>query len=450
LGQEAVLSPIGTCVLAHVAATCEARGVANLRAGAEQVAVVVMALSAFIRCLYDAEARPKLQLLFFILPVVMVTTRMTRSLGHDLADSQQRLLEECSAKEAALSSLRSSQAATSRVLQGLCNVVIQVDADFCLQQPTWQVRDLLDGSCSGDPQALEGSSLLDFMATDEAVNRFRLFITNELEQASGRLAGPQQGPASVISVEMKDLQGVPFTARLYHACLGDSSSRSHLLGVCLAQDIAMQRAPPLLNDANLDIPWNEFQATLAQIHHMRPRLQRAAASSSASDSQAENPNTAFCDLSSIAVRFDAGTASFECTRDNVLIGPLRRKSRRVGLLHMLGDADVRAMNRWVVDEVHDQEIASRRGEVRQPAPFPGTLTFKLPKPRLQVMQAERVRLLAHDATRDEEVPVTLWLHGIKMLTRSQALAVLNEEDVDVASESESESDIEHESVSQAG
>jgi len=243
----------------------------------------------------------------------------------------------------------------------------------------------------------------------------------------------EQGPASILSVDMKDSEGVTFTARLYHTCLGAGPAPAHLLGICLAQDPAMRREPPPGNDADFSIPWDRFQATLLQIHQMRPRLQRAA-SSSGSGSQAEE--AAPDDPSSIAVRFDAGTDNFKCTRNNLLSGQLR-KGKLVGILDLLSQADVHDLERWVFREVQDQHLAVHESRAREPATFPRPLTLKLPWSQ-QVLQAVKMWVQYHDRTPNEEVPVTMWLEDIKVLTRSQALAALNEEDVDVASESGSD------------
>jgi len=372
-------------------------------------------------------------MLVFMFPIVWATTRMTRLLGLGMADTQQRLLDECSAKEVALCSLANSQMALSRVLRSLCNVVVQLDADLRLRETTWEVRELFNGCFVGDPQGLEGRSLLDFMATDAAGEQLRSFIASEVERAIGFSPEQEQGPASILAVDMKDSEGVTFTAQLYHTCLGTGPAPAHLLGICLAQDPAMRREPPPGNDTDFSVPWDRFQATLLQIHQMRPGLQRAA-SSSGSGSQAEE--AAPDDSSSIAVRFDAGTDNYKCTRNNLLSGPLR-SGKQVGILDMLSQADVHDLERWVFFEVSRQDRAAHHGRAFEPAIFPRPLTLKLPKTR-QVLQAESMWIRSHDRTPNEEVPVTMWLQDINVLTRSQALAALDEEDVDVASESGSD------------
>jgi len=422
--------PMVIIMLVCVNVLCQIEGVTLQRTGSEGVACVVISLVALARCGYDARARPILGFLTLLLPVAFGVAWFLRSFCGALLEAQ-------GAKEAANRSLADSQDDFARVLNSLCNVVMHVDTDLRLQDPTWQLHDLLMAG-PGNPAELQGRSLLEFMASDAESAKLQSFMSGER----------QQGPASVFSVEMQDLQGARFTVQLHHTLLnGDGRKPLHLLGACLARDPASQREPPPLSNAQIGTPLPRRgevpeAAPLADWQHLVAGLQKAA--SVASDSQVEAAS--LDDPSCIAVRFDAGSLAFDLTRSTVFTG---RAKKKIGLLHMLGQADGLALQRWVKDQVYEYDCAMKRGHPFQPTLFAGKPSFKLLAMRSrQLLQPSRMWLQVHEETDDEEIPLTLWLQGIEILTRSQTLASLNEEGADAVSESSD--DLAHESVSVTG
>merc|ERR1712066_572031 len=106
---------------------------------------------------------------------------------------------------------------------------------------------------------------------------------------------------------------------------------------------------------------------------MLPRLQRAASETSRSQAASAIPSDPSC----VAMRFDAGSPGFRITSGNVLTGSTKT-SKRIGLLDLFSQADARALDRWVVDQVHEHHFVSSQGQDFQPEPFAGRLTLKLP------------------------------------------------------------------------
>jgi len=258
------------------------------------------------------------------------------------------------------------------------------------------LNELLLGGQLSDVGELQGRSFLDFVASEEEANKLKGFLAGTSLSAGQEPAERQEGPASVIVIELKDSAGSRFLATIYHACVGstdgaEDGSRAedrcvHLLGVRLQGDPALEREPPPAEVGSLGMPWPP-----APVEGPRERrralagLIRAPSTSSESEGSLEMvklPRCPLLDPSRIALRFDAGSTGYFFSRSNVFIGA-PEKDVVPGLLDLVSKREADAVDQWVFQEVSRHMQAATRDEPWQPMPFPRPLVFALPARRLK-------------------------------------------------------------------
>eukprot|EP00445_Apocalathium_hangoei_P066332 CAMPEP_0204114126 /NCGR_PEP_ID=MMETSP0361-20130328/4063_1 /ASSEMBLY_ACC=CAM_ASM_000343 /TAXON_ID=268821 /ORGANISM="Scrippsiella Hangoei, Strain SHTV-5" /LENGTH=603 /DNA_ID=CAMNT_0051064605 /DNA_START=1 /DNA_END=1812 /DNA_ORIENTATION=+ len=138
----------------------------------------------------------------------------------------------------------------SRMLTALCDVKLRLDSDFCIEEPSGQLGQLLMPRCSNAVSQLAGRSFLNFMATTDEGDRAR----KTLERGSSCAAS--QGAAGAFRVQLKDVHGAICSTEVFYVPLGgDDQPMSYLLGLrLLREDADMLAESEVAQSAPREVP----------------------------------------------------------------------------------------------------------------------------------------------------------------------------------------------------
>jgi len=289
-----------------------------------------------------------------------------------------------------------------RILGAVCDVMLKLDGDLRIRQPSPQLLSLLLGR-SVDAEALEGRDFTLFLPLSE-----QAALRGFLEAAADR-----RGAAAALNIQLYGADGCAMHMQLFHASMSSSGRPLHLLGL---RHIAGEG--PAFQDSEAgggEASWEAEAAALedeAPAPGPEPEAGARAAEARAPEAEAPAPGPEpEPELGArAAICFDAGTERLSILHASPVFGA----EGPAELLDWMPAAVARVFDLWVEREVRAAPTDRRSvsGNLRWP------LALRTPAGGQRELHAKEAWLEIEpldECDEEDGMPVTLVLEGLRSL-----------------------------------